>query len=140
MPELDYAYLCDFVRLEGGLVHVIGGGIDTLYLSQVPAVANLGLVVRITFTRTECGRPHRIEAILADTDGENVVSLQGTPTLTWAEGLPTGWRQGAFLALNFGLPMPKYGLYTFDILINDNHAKSIDLRVVPPAAPEPLAT
>jgi hypothetical protein len=141
MPELDYAFMCDYVRSEGGLVHVLGGGIDTLYLPQVPVVANLGLVVRITFTRTECGRPHRIEAILADTDGERLAHLQSTPTLAWTDDLPTGWRRGAFLALNFGVPVPSYGVYSLDILINDNHEKSIDLRAVPvPESTPPAIT
>jgi hypothetical protein len=134
MPELDYAFLCDYVRSEGGIAHVIGAGIDTLFMQEVPGVANLGLLARVTYTRTECGRPHRIEAILADTDGERLVHLQATPTLKWMEGLPKGWKQGAFLALNFGVPLPRYGEYSLDILINDDHKKSLDLRVITPPA------
>jgi hypothetical protein len=132
MPELDYAFLCDYVRSEGGVAHVIGAGIDTVFVPQVPSVANLGLLARITFTRTETGRPHRIEAILADTDGQRIAHLEAITTPQWTEGLPTGWRQGSFMALNFGVPLPRYGLYSLDILINDSHKKSIDLRVIPP--------
>ena len=132
MPEVDYAFLCDHVRAEGGVAHVIAAGIDTIFMEQVPSVANLGLLVRVTYTRSECGRAHRIEAILADTDGERIAHLQGISTPTWTKGLPPGWRQGMFVALNFGLPFPKYGVYSLDILVNDSHKKSIDLRVVPP--------
>lgn len=132
MPEVDYAFLCDHVRAEGGLAHVIAAGIDTIYQEQVPSVANFGLLTRITYTRAECGRPHRLEAILADTDGNRIAHLQAITTPTWTEGLPPGWRQGAFMALNFGVPLPKYGVYSFDILINDSHKKAVDLRVVPP--------
>ena len=111
---------------------MIAAGVDTITLPQVPGVANLGLLVRVSYTRSECGRAHRIEAILADTDGERIAHLQAIGTPTLMEGLPTGWRQGTFIALNFGLPFPKYGVYSFDILVNDSHKKSIDLRVVPP--------
>jgi hypothetical protein len=134
MPELDYAFLCDYVRSEGGVAHIIGAGIDTLTVPQVPGVANLGLLARVTYNRTESGRPHRIEVILAETDGENVAHLAATPTFEWTKGLPTGWKQGMFLALNFGVPLPKYGLYTVDILINDDHKKALNLRVIEPPA------
>lgn len=131
MPEVDYALFCDYVRVDGGVAHLIGAGIDTLYLAQVPSVANLGLLVRVTFTRSESSRPHRVEAILADTDGNRVVQLQAINTPEWAPGLPPGWKQGGLLALNFGVPFPRYGVYSLDILINDSHKKSLDLRVLP---------
>jgi hypothetical protein len=55
MPEVDYAFLCDHVRAEGGVAHVIAAGIDTIYQEQVPSVANFGLLARITYTRAEWG-------------------------------------------------------------------------------------
>jgi hypothetical protein len=137
MPEVDYALFCDYVRVDSGVAQLIGAGIDTVYLAQVPSVANLGLLVRVTFTRSESSRPHRVEAVLADTDGDRIVHLQAINTPKWIPGLPPGWKQGGLLALNFGVPFPKYGVYSLDILINDSHKKSLDLRVVPPpdAAP-----
>jgi hypothetical protein len=59
MPELDYALLCDYVRAERGVAHTIAAGIDTVHRPEVPTVANLGLLARVTFTRAECGRLHR---------------------------------------------------------------------------------
>jgi hypothetical protein len=132
LPELDYALLCDYVRAEGGIAHVIAAGIDTTILPQVPGAANLGLLVRLTFTRGECDKPHRLEAILAETDGEPVARINGVITPTWQKGLPAGWKTGAILGLNFGVIVPKYGVYSLDILVNDNSKKDIPLRVVPP--------
>jgi hypothetical protein len=31
VPELDFALLSDFVRIEGGTAHVIAAGVDTVY-------------------------------------------------------------------------------------------------------------
>jgi hypothetical protein len=131
MPELDYALLCDYVRQEGGVAHVIAAGVDTVMLPQVPGAANLGLLVRLTFTRGECDKPHRLEAILAETDGETIAKINGVITPTWQQGLPAGWKTGAMLALNFGVVVPKYGVYSLDILVNDDSRKDIPLRVVP---------
>lgn len=30
MPELDYMLLADYVRQDGGVVHVMGAGVDTV--------------------------------------------------------------------------------------------------------------
>lgn len=104
MPELDSALLCDHVRAEGGVAHVIAGGIDTVYARRVPARHNLGLLLRLRFTRAECGRQHRVEVILQDTDGRQLAKLQGVLTPQWKEDLPPGWRVGAMLGLNFAVP------------------------------------
>lgn len=132
MPELDYALLCDFVRAErGGPAHLVGGGIDTIYAQEVPTGHNLGLLARLTFTRAECGRPHRVEIIFQDQDGKRLTEIQGVVEPEWKEGLPPGWRTGALVGLNFGVPLPDYGVYAFEILVNDSSVKSLNLRVVP---------
>jgi hypothetical protein len=133
LPELDYALLCDYVRTEQtGVAHVIAASVDTVTLPQVPGAANLGLLVRLTFTRGECDKPHRLEAILAQTDGEPTAKINGVITPTWRQGMPLGWKTGAMLGLNFGVVLPKYGEYSMDILVNDSSVKDINLRVVPP--------
>lgn len=40
MPTLDYALLCDYVRVEGGVAHVIAAGIDTIWKEEVPSGQN----------------------------------------------------------------------------------------------------
>ena len=130
MPDLDYALLCDYVRAEQGIAHVIAASIDTVSTTDVPTGRNVGLLIRLTFTRYECGRPHRVEVIFQDIDGERIAHIQGVLTPEWREGLPVGWRTGALFALNIGVPLPREGVYGFEILVNDHHVKTIDLRVV----------
>jgi len=130
MPQLDYAFLCDFVRAEGGLAHVIGAGIDTVYAPETPTAHNFGLLARFTFTQGECGRPHRIEVFFRTEDGAEIAKVEAVITPEWGQGLPPGWPMGASLGLNFGLPLPAFGVYAFEIMIDDGHAKSLGLRVV----------
>jgi hypothetical protein len=140
MPELDYAVLCDYVRTEGGLAHVIAAGVDTIFAPEVPAGQNLGFLMRIAFARTECGRPHRVEVIFQDEDGERLTEISGLLSPEWQDGLPAGWRVGAMMGLNIGVPLPRFGLYSFEVLLNGNQVKTIPLRVLqrelPGAPPE----
>jgi hypothetical protein len=48
MPELDFAFMCDYARAEGALAHVIAAGIDTVQLPATPTGANfrLGTITR----------------------------------------------------------------------------------------------
>jgi hypothetical protein len=135
MPELDFALIGDYVRPEGGIAHVIGAGIDTVVPPEVPTGHNFGLLLRLTFSRQELERPHRIEVIFQDMDGTRLAHLNTVATPTPVEGIPAGWRQGLQAAFNLGIPLPDYGQYSFEVLVNDTHLKSIPLRVVPPADP-----
>lgn len=131
MPNLDYAFLCDHARVDGGLAHAIGISMDTTYVPQVPIGYNLGLLARLEFTNGECGRPHRIEVLFQDTDGQTLADIQAVVTPEARPDLPTGWKVGQFLCLNFGVVLPAHGVYTFEVMINDSSAKSLPLRVIP---------
>lgn len=72
-----------------------------------------------------------MEVVFQDTDGRQLAKLEGLVTPEWREDLPPGWKVGAMLGLNFNVPLPGYGLYSFEILVNDNSVKSLGLRVVP---------
>ncbi len=141
MPELDYAMLADYVRGDPlGVAHAIAAGLDTIYAPQVPSGQNVGLLMRLTFSRNECGRPHRIEMIFQDADGQRLMVGQGVVTPEWIEGVPAGWRAGALFAINVGLPLPSYGEYSLELMIDDQELKTIPLRVIEPLPgmlPEP---
>jgi hypothetical protein len=131
VPELDYALLCDYVRTEGGVAHAIAAGLDTIIAPSVPTGQNVGLLLRLTFTRNECGRPHRLEVIFQDIDGERLAGIQAVITPEWAEGLPVGWPTGLLWGVNVGLPLPRYGVYALELLLNDANVDTLNLRVVP---------
>jgi hypothetical protein len=132
MLQLDYAVLCDYVRAEGGVAHVIAAGIDTIYRPEIPTVANLGLLARFTFTDDDLGQEHQVELQLADQEGQEVARITGSPALQPVPGLPKGWPYGGIIALNFGVPFPHHGPYRLTILLDGNPAKTINLRVAPP--------
>ena len=111
---------------------MIAGGIDTVFASQVPTGQNLGLLMRVDFTRNECGRPHSIEIIMQDEDGKRLVQLTGTITPEWNTDWPHGWKAKALLPFNFGVQLEKHGIYEIVILIGDSEVKNIQIRVAAP--------
>ena len=135
MPKIDFAILADYVRVEGGIGHLVAGGIDTIYARQVPTGQNIGLMLRIEHTKTECDRPHRIEVIFMDEDGKELVKVNATGVPTWDDSWPPGWKSKSLIGFNFGIPLERYGIYSFRIVVNDSEEKDLPVRVV--ALPEP---
>jgi hypothetical protein len=90
---------------------------DTIAAPTVPTGQNVGLLLRLTFTRNECDRPHRLEAIFQDIDGERLATIQAVITPEWNEDLPVGWPAGFLWGLNFGLPLPRYSVYAMELLV-----------------------
>lgn len=136
MPELDLALIADYVHAEGGVAYVMRGCIDTVTAPETPTGRNVGFLFRVAFTRSECDRPHRIEVIFQAEDGERLADMQAIVEPEWNEELPPHWKVKLLGAFNLGIPLPRYGLYAFEVLINDSHCKTIELRVVAPPRPE----
>lgn len=132
MPELDFALICDYVRVDNGRAHVISGGIDTIRAPSVPIGQNLGLLARFKFARNECERPHRVEVFFQDADGERLAEIGAAVTPEWQEDLPPAWKVGIGMAFNIGVPLPRHGEYAFEFLLNDSLVKTIQLRVIAP--------
>jgi hypothetical protein len=135
VPELDYAFLAEYVHTEGGVAHVLSAGVDTIVTADTPTGQNIGLVFRLGFTRQECGRAHRVEIVFQDEDGVRLAQISTVVTPQWTEGLPVHWRQGVPGGLNFGIPLPRYGLYSFQVMVNDENRKTLHLRVIEPTEP-----
>lgn len=134
MPELDYMIIADHVRLEGGLLHMIGGGIDTVTATAAPAARVVGVAVRVQLFESECGSEHNLKIAFDHEDGKRLVSLDGQFSAEYphAANLPAGWKAPAAFVVNMPLPMPQYGNYSFKLYLDGDWAKTIPVRVIPP--------
>lgn len=127
MPTLDFAILADHVRAENGLGYVIAGGIDEVRLQNVPAGINAGVLARLHLTPAERSRNHRVEVIFQDEDGQRLVQVSAVTDPLEGAG------EYIMLGLNFGLPIPRYGRYSLEIIVNDTNLKTIALKAPDPA-------
>jgi Family of unknown function (DUF6941) len=132
VPELDFAILADRVSTDGGVGYVMRGGIDTINAQEVPIILQIGLLIRVGFTRQECGRPHRFEVIFQDEDGQRLMQTSTVLEPAWDAAQPAHWRVNVLGALNFAVPLTRHGLYSFEILINDSNVKTIQVRAIEP--------
>lgn len=110
---------------------MIAGGIDTIYAGQIPSAQNLGVALRLLLTRNECGRTHQMELIFQDEDGAAFARVEGQFQVSYPDRVPAGWRAYALLSLNIGVPLPHYGVYSLELLVDGQTKKSVPLRVTP---------
>jgi hypothetical protein len=132
MPELDYMVLADYVRQDGGVIHIMGAGVDTVAAPTVPAVQPFGVALRISFDTTEQpGDEHHLTVSFIGPD-KRVLDANATFfTPPRAPGVPEHWRTGLGVALQIPVPLPQYGDYSCELNIDDGAIiKSYEFRVV----------
>lgn len=136
MPEVDFMAVCEHVRGEAGTLHMISAGLERVHLPAVPGGFNFGLGIRLTLTRLECEKPHLVEIVFQNEDGKPIGRMNATLNSTYPSNLPPGWPTRAALAMNLGLPIPAYGIYSFELAIDGQSKKSISIVVEkPPTRP-----
>jgi hypothetical protein len=125
------AFLADAAQAQpDGKIYALGAGIDTIYAAKFPAVQpSLTVVVKIEFTPAECGRPHVIELLAVDGDGNPFLppaKFENAPERNpQAPTLPVGVQ--LVLGLQ-NLVLPKPGEYAFSILVDGHELETIPLR------------
>jgi hypothetical protein len=142
MPALEYVVLADYVRQDGGTVHIMAAGIDTFTIpaDRLPAAVPVGLVARIAFSiRDRVGEEHDINltfSLVGEEDGEEALltANQRIATPPRMPGVPDHWRTGANVISRFALPIPRHGNYRLRLEIDDDPrlSRMIDLRAIAP--------
>lgn len=139
MAEIDFVILADYVRNDVGVLSIVGGGFDRLTAATLPSGQNVGLGLRFLFTRTECPGPHVLRIAFQDADAQVLVEVRAE----FPVGIPADYEPGDLIGMtinaNMGVPLPAYGRYTFEVVLDGQSLKSIPLRVVPPVMRSPDA-
>ena len=132
--------VADYVRAEGGVLHMIAAGFDTMYAASVPVMRQIGVGMRLTMTASELKYEHNVELVFQDADGKRVSQVNGTinPEPS-ALGSPLGRPVGVAMAFNLVVPVPAYGDYSLELLIDHSHKKTIPIVVTQPPDDQPSA-
>jgi hypothetical protein len=124
MPELDFMIMADYVRAEGGVLHMIAAGIDTIFTPVTPAVRQIGIGIRLTMT---------LEVVYQNEDGVRIAQINaGFAPPPDPSALPPGVRPAIAIPFNMSLPLPAYGRYSLELLVDGNSLKSIGITVSQP--------
>ena len=135
MPVLDYALLCDYVRLDAGAAHIIAANIDTLTASTVPVPHNLGILAVFLLAEDEIGAPHPFRVVARTEEGTELARINAEVRAGGPQAATlASWPHRASVGLNFEMLYPDYGVYAFDVFSGDELAKTLLFRVIRPDA------
>jgi hypothetical protein len=124
----------DYVRAENGVLHMIAGGVDTITVRAVPVARNIGIGLSLKLPQGEVTESHTLRLIFYGTDGARIAEIGADlPARSETPNMPAGRKVGVVAALNMSLPLPAYGDYSLELLVNGNHKKEIPIYVIPPA-------
>jgi hypothetical protein len=133
--QLDYMVLADYVRQDGGVVHIMGAGIDTIATPIVPTVQSLGVALRFSFDASDAvGQEHDLSLSFVGPDHPVLSARAKLTTPPQQPGVPAHWRTVVGVALQVPVPLPAYGDYSCEVAVDgaaDLEARSVDFRVVP---------
>ena len=131
--KLDWAILANAAEVQNNLIYVLGGGWDTGSRPQFPAPFQGALAMRLLLHPTEMSKAHKVEIQLNDEDGQSIAAPIGLNTNPTPSPLshPSGWDVPALVIVGMqGLMIPKPGRYSLEILLDDQHFRTIPFRFV----------
>lgn len=130
MPNLDFAFLADSAEAEPGRkFYVLGGGIDQIAGPAFPLMhPHMSLVMRWLIHPTEMNVRHHLEVRMVDADGKELAKIEGD--IEASGHSPTGREANVNMVINMAnTRFERPGDYGIDILMNNQHMKSLPLRV-----------
>lgn len=133
-PTTDFALLADAVQVVQGKLYVLGGGWDTLFVSEFPArYPSLGVGLRVRVPWSWTNQVLVIGVDLQDEDGGRVLPApplaQGVK-VTRPKGIPEGSDIGIARSFTFNnLSFPHEGAYSFVISLNQEVASRLRFAV-----------
>lgn len=133
-PTTDFALLADAVQVVQGKLYVLGGGWDTLFVSDFPArYPSLGVGLRVRVPWSWTNQVLVIGVDLQDEDGGRVLPApplaQGVKVAR-PKGIPEGSDIGIARSFTFNnLSFPHEGAYSFVISLNTEVASRLRFAV-----------
>ncbi|MFD5912474.1 DUF6941 family protein [Streptomyces massasporeus] len=122
--------VCDFVRVDQGVFHIIGGGVQNLHFPSFPAAHNLGVAVRLVMEGDDWGRGHTFSLALIDEAGIKASDITFGFTPTEPPSPLPGLPLTAALPLNVPLSFPHEGRYTVELSVNGEAMRAVPVMAI----------
>ena len=128
--NIDWVIPCRYVEVHDNLGTIIGAGIDTYWIPELPAPIQVLLAVRLLAMAEEVeqGKKHAMTNRVRDPRGE-VLSEVGGEFSVSAEAANPDWLSGIMAATAVQFEAAEAGTYTIDHLV-DNASASLPIHVV----------
>ena len=129
--EIELAFLADAAQETAGKLNALGIGIDQILADQVPSFHPvMYLVLKIALQPIECDRPHQMEIVLWDPDGQIVgPQLNGQFSASRRADDPLKVSYAQVVVSMIGQRFPREGDYAFHIVIDGQEKKTLPLTI-----------
>lgn len=127
-PELDYAYLAEYAKVDGGKLTVVDASFTHVTGTTLPGVFSFAVAGRV---RVPAGfREIVLNFEFANPNRQTVLKFDAPLSADPAER-PYKDRVGRLFALNLGLPIAEPGLCVVTIGIDDQEVRTLAFEVEP---------
>src|ERR1700712_3013078 len=133
--NVDWVIPCRYVEVHDNLGSMIGAGIDTFWVPELPAPIQVMLAVRLTATAEELtvGVPHNLRTVVTDGQGEVVFEAE-VEFEADADAAQTEWLNSMVMPSVVQFEATEAGTFQLEQSV-DGHSQSIPLHVIE-GAPE----
>jgi Family of unknown function (DUF6941) len=138
--NIDWVIPCRFVEVHDNLATIVGAGIDTFWVPELPAPIQVFLAIRLLATpeELEAGDPHAIASLIRDPRGDLLSEARGEIRIDATAARPD-WLVGMTIPGVMLIEATEEGTYTIEQEIDDASA-SLPIHVVlglPPGVTPP---
>jgi Family of unknown function (DUF6941) len=133
--NIDWVIPCRFVEVHDNLATIVGGGIDTFWVPQLPAPVQVFLAVRLTAApeELESDELHATVNRIRDPRGELISETSGEIGISGQAARPD-WLVAVTLAMIVAFQAPEEGAYTIELDVDDaSRSLPIHVIIAPPA-------
>jgi Family of unknown function (DUF6941) len=137
--NLEWMMLANHAEARDGLLYISGGTWDSLNVQgpieggppNAVAIFQGFLIVRLNFHATEVPSEHAFDLVVIDEDGGEHGKAEGQFRVEKIPGVPPEWGQGFNMIAGLsGLPLPKFGKYAINLLVDGSHLGERPFRVL----------
>jgi hypothetical protein len=145
--NVEWAFLA-YSALGGSSTSALGIGFDSFpsfpidvvpeharLPDQVGTIVKFAVVIRFLAKRVEGGTPHDVKVAVSDADGAQVTQVKSNIVPQINPNLPQGWDQSIISSFDLAIVPKKFGHYSLDIIIDNDHKKQIPFRILQVPAP-----
>ena len=135
--NVDWVIPCRYIEIHDNLGTLVGAGIDTFWVSELPATIQVAMAIRLTALASELEPEimHAARNIIRGPDGSTIGELNAEFSLGTAGSVERpDWLQGVMMHTVVGFEATEEGTYTFEHIVNQS-SQSVPLHVVHGPAP-----
>lgn len=135
--RLDWAVPARYAEAAAdGSATIIGAGIDSFWLPEVPADIGLFLMIRVAGPADEFEEEHQLEIRLVTPESEEQQVLQAgfqTPPGARNPLAVPGMESGILIPAGVAFRAEEYGFHTLEVYLDGQRLRSIPVAVRPPS-------